>query len=93
MTRASVALGALVTLSGMCGLVYEVIWVRHLSLIVGATTVAVSLVVAAFLAGLVVGSLTLGPWVDRVRRPLRAYALLELATGVSALPDSCVTIS
>ena len=83
--RAKVALGVLVFLSGMCGLVYEVIWVRHLSLIVGATTVAVSLVVAAFLAGLVVGSLVLGPWVDRVRRPLRAYALLELSTGVSAL--------
>lgn len=75
----------LVTLSGMCGLVYEVIWVRHLSLIVGATTVAVSLVVAAFLCGLVAGSLALGPWVDRVKRPLRAYALLELLTGVSAL--------
>ncbi len=83
--RASLALGGLVTLSGMCGLVYEVIWVRHLCLIVGATTVAVSLVVAAFLAGLVVGSLVLGPWVDRVRRPLRAYALLELLTGFSAL--------
>jgi spermidine synthase len=84
-SRATIALGVLVTLSGMCGLVYEVIWVRHLSLIVGATTLAVSLVVAGFLAGLVVGSLALGPWVDRVRRPLRAYALLELCTGVSAL--------
>lgn len=85
MRPANLALGVLVTLSGMCGLVYEVIWVRHLSLIVGATTVAVSLVVAAFLLGLVVGSLVLGPWVDRVKRPLRAYALLELLTGVSAV--------
>ncbi len=79
------ALCALVTLSGMCGLVFEVIWVKYLSLVVGHTTVAVSLVVAAFLGGLVLGSLILGRAVDRAARPLRVYALLELVIGLSAL--------
>jgi hypothetical protein len=39
----------LVVLSGASGLVFEVIWVRQLALWVGHGTVAVSLVVAAFL--------------------------------------------
>jgi len=78
------ALCVLVTLSGMCGLVFEVIWVKYLALVVGHTTVAVSLVVAAFLGGLVLGSLALGRAVDRYAHPLRLYAALELATGLSA---------
>src|SRR5688500_4362956 len=79
------ALCLLVTASGMCGLVFQVIWVKYLSLLVGHTTLAVSVVVAAFLGGLVLGSLWLGRLADRVARPLRMYALLELSTGVLAL--------
>src|SRR5512147_1536543 len=78
-------LAALLTCSGACGLVFEVLWVKYLSLAVGQTTVAVSLLVAAFLGGLVAGSLVAGRWADRVRRPLRLYAALELATGALAL--------
>jgi predicted membrane-bound spermidine synthase len=71
--------------SGISGLVFEVIWVRALTLWVGHSTLAVSLVVAAFLTGLVIGSYLGGPWADRAVRPLRLYAMLELAVGVTAL--------
>jgi predicted membrane-bound spermidine synthase len=71
--------------SGVSGLVFEVIWVRALTLWVGHSSLAVSLVVAAFLAGLVFGSYLGGPWADRSARPLRLYATLELVVGASAL--------
>lgn len=71
--------------SGTSGLVYEVVWVRALTLVVGHTTFSVSLVVSAFLAGLVLGSLAIGRIADRVQRPLLAYGLLEIATGALAL--------
>lgn len=71
--------------SGASGLAYEVIWVKLLGLWVGQTTLAVSLTVAAFLGGLVLGSLLLGPRVDRTRHPLRMFSVLELSTGVLGL--------
>jgi predicted membrane-bound spermidine synthase len=71
--------------SGMSGLVFEVIWVRSLGLWVGQTTIAVSLVVAAFLTGLVAGSYYGGRLADRAARPLQLYGLLELSIGVTAL--------
>ncbi|MFY0581256.1 fused MFS/spermidine synthase [Cystobacter fuscus] len=83
--RMFAAVGLLFVVSGMSGLVFEVIWVRYLTLVVGHTTFAASLVVSAFLAGLVLGSGVWGRWADRLRRPLLAYGLLEAATGVLAL--------
>lgn len=75
----------LFTASGASGLVFEVIWVKALTLVVGHTTLAVSVVVSAFLAGLVLGSVVFGRWADRVSRPLLGYGLLEVVTGMFAL--------
>src|SRR5205085_2263175 len=53
--------------------------------ILGSTVYATSTVLAAFMAGLVVGSFLSGRAIDRVRRPLFWYAALELGIGLSAL--------
>ncbi len=71
--------------SGIAGLAYQVIWVKLLSQIFGHTIYAVSTVVAAFMAGLAIGSLTLGRLADRVKSPLRLYAYLELGIGIYAI--------
>ena len=71
-------------LSGACGLIYQVIWVRMLSLIFGSTIYAVSTVLGAFMAGLALGRYLFGRLVDRkdkILAPLRLYALLELGIG------------
>ena len=84
--RARIA--ALFVLSGASGLVFEVIWVRQLAVWAGHGTVAVSLVVAAFLAGMVLGNLLGGRVADRGGRLVRAYAALEAVTGLAALAVS-----
>ncbi len=38
-------------LSGACGLVYQVVWARMLTVVFGATLLAVSTVLSAFMAG------------------------------------------
>jgi spermidine synthase len=43
-------------LSGATGLIYEVVWARMLGLVFGATTIAISAVLAAFMGGLALGS-------------------------------------
>lgn len=63
--------------SGLSGLLFEVVWTRLLVTVFGATSLAVASVLAAYMAGLGLGSLLGGRLADRLRRPLLAYALLE----------------
>lgn len=71
--------------SGISGLIYEVVWLRMLARIMGVTIYATSTVVAAFMAGLALGSFLLGKFIDRREDPLRIYASLEFLIGAAAL--------
>ncbi|PYT06042.1 MAG: hypothetical protein DMF60_10210, partial [Acidobacteria bacterium] len=71
--------------SGMSGLVYQVVWVRELVLVFGATTFAVSTVLTAFMGGLALGSYYFGRRSETVARPLRLYGLLEIGIGIYGL--------
>jgi spermidine synthase len=82
--RAAVVL-VLFFLSGALALVYQVAWVRVITLELGSTTLAVSTVVATFMAGLALGSADAGRWGDRAARPLLWYALLEAGLSMYAL--------
>ncbi|MGR3319213.1 MAG: fused MFS/spermidine synthase, partial [Candidatus Anammoxibacter sp.] len=54
-------------LSGVCGLIYEVVWIRMFGLVLGNTTYAISITIAAFFAGLALGGFCLGRYVDSIR--------------------------
>src|SRR5216684_6126766 len=71
--------------SGVSGLVYQVVWVRELVLVFGATTFAVSTVLTAFMGGLALGSYYFGRRSETVARPLRLYGLLEIGIGTYGL--------
>jgi spermidine synthase len=71
--------------SGATGLVFENLWVRMLTLVFGSTSLAVSSVLTAYMGGLALGSWLFGRWADRIRSPLRTYALIELGVGGLAL--------
>jgi spermidine synthase len=72
-------------LSGATGLIYEVLWARMLGLVFGATTLAVSTVLAAFMGGLAIGSGLAGRRGATIRRPVRAYGLIEIGIALYAL--------
>jgi spermidine synthase len=69
----------------MSGLVYQVVWVRELVLVFGATTFAVSTVLTAFMGGLALGSFYFGRRSEKIDRPLRLYGILEIAIGLYGL--------
>jgi spermidine synthase len=75
---------ALFLISGAAGLIYEVTWTRAFGVVFGNTVFAVSTVLSAFMLGLAAGSWLFGRIADRSTKPLRLYALLELAIGVYA---------
>jgi spermidine synthase len=71
-------------LSGISGLIYQVVWVRVFGNVFGNTVYSASLVIATFMLGLGAGSYVAGTWSDRrytanPELPLRAYGYFELA--------------
>lgn len=71
--------------SGATGLIYEVLWARMLGLVFGVTTLAIGLVLAAFMGGLALGSAIAARFAARIARAVRAYALIEIVIGIYAL--------
>lgn len=87
---ASAAVWILFFLSGACGLIYEVLWSRHLGLILGNTTYSLAAVLSAFMAGLALGSYLAGRGLERrlERGPvalLKLYGVLEIIIGLYCL--------
>jgi spermidine synthase len=72
-------------LSGATGLIYEVLWARMLALVFGVTSLAISAVLAAFMGGLALGSALAARFAPRISRPVRFYALIEIAIAVYAI--------
>jgi spermidine synthase len=71
--------------SGAASLIFQVVWFKQLQFVLGSSTFAVSMTVAGFFFGLSLGSWLGGKLADGVRRPLGAYALLELGLGTLAI--------
>ena len=80
-----ILIGVCFVLSGATGLIYEVLWARMLGLVFGATTLAVSTVLAAFMGGLALGSALAGRLARRIRKPLSTYGMMEIGVAVYAL--------
>jgi len=72
-------------ISGMAGLIYQIVWSRYLHMVFGISIHAVAAVVAAYMAGLALGSAILGKRADHMRDPLRFYGILELLIGLYAI--------
>jgi predicted membrane-bound spermidine synthase len=78
----SFAFAALLFCSGAAALVYQVLWIKQLSLIVGVDVYSVAIAVSAFFAGLALGSLIIGQWADRLKQPLLLYSVLEVGIAL-----------
>lgn len=72
-------------LSGAGALIYEIVWSRLFTFVFGASTAAISTVLAAYMGGLALGSWFWGRRIDRGGRPLVVYAGLETGVALWAL--------
>lgn len=72
-------------LSGAAALLYEVVWMRMLIQIFGSSAHAVATVLAAFMAGLALGSYVFGRLANGAKNLLRLYGILELGVGIYGL--------
>ncbi len=78
---------ALFALSGATALMYEVVWVRQFTLVLGASSYAVTITLAAFMSGLGLGAWILGRVSDSLneKQLIQTYIGLELAIGAYSL--------
>lgn len=71
-------------LSGMVVMVYEVSWIRLLSTILGSSTYSFTLMLAAFITGIALGSLV-ARWLARFTRPFLFFGVSQFLVGASLL--------
>jgi spermidine synthase len=69
-------------LVGFTALAYEVAWTRALTMVFGSSVYAFSAMLSAFLIGIALGSLVGRRFFDRLKQPVRAYAIGLLVLGL-----------
>jgi spermidine synthase len=77
------AVAAALALSGAGALILEVAWTRTLSLVLGSSTHAFTVMLTTFLLGLAGGSAIASRLLGRIRNPLAALAFAELVVGLT----------
>src|SRR3989304_4245780 len=71
--------------SGFSALVLEVVWARYFHLIFGTSIYAFSIVIAAFLMGLSIGSFLIKRRLEGMKDPVLVFAYIEILIGGFAL--------
>jgi spermidine synthase len=71
--------------TGLASFVYEISWIRMLSLVLGASTHSFELMLATFILGLALGGLAVRRRADASSEPARLLAWVQVAMGLAAL--------
>ena len=64
--------------SGVCALIYEVVWFQLLELVIGSSAISLGVLLATFMGGMCIGSLALPKIAPKSMHPLRLYAMKVL---------------
>lgn len=71
-----------IAISGGAAMVYEVCWTRLLTMVIGSSTYAFTLMLSTFLIGIFAGSFAASRFADKLKRPVLWFGILQL--GVCA---------
>ncbi len=77
--------GTLFFLSGGTALIYQILWMRQLSLFFGSDVYAAAITLSVFMSGLSFGAYLSGRISDRTDRPLLFYGVLEIGVAICAI--------
>ena len=71
--------------TGLASFIYEIAWIRMLSLVLGASTHSFELMLATFIFGLALGGLAVRRRTDAAAEPVALLAWVQIAMGLAAL--------
>lgn len=72
-------------LTGLSSFIYEIVWIRMLSLVLGSSTHAFELMLASFILGLALGGAWIRTRIDKLANPRRFLAVVQIVMGLLAL--------
>ena len=72
-------------ITGIASFIYEIAWIRMLSLVLGTSTHAFELMLSAFILGLAFGGLWIQRRIDRLASPILTLGRVQFAMGMLAL--------
>jgi len=70
--------------TGLASFIYEIAWIRMLSLVLGASTHSFEVMLATFIFGLAVGGLAVRRRIDAAAEPMQLLAWVQIAMGLAA---------
>ncbi len=76
---------AVALFTGLASFIYEISWIRMLSLVLGASTHSFELMLSTFILGLALGGLAMRRRVDTVSSPERLLGWVQVVMGLLAL--------
>ena len=64
-------------LSGLTSLIYELVWIRALTVVFGKTIIAITIVVSVYMAGLGFGSIYWGKRIDTSKNCMKVSKMIS----------------
>jgi predicted membrane-bound spermidine synthase len=71
--------------TGLASFIYEIVWIRMLSLVLGSSFHAFELMLSAFITGLALGGLWIRRRIDHIADPVRFAGVVQILMGLAAL--------
>ncbi|MGQ9619667.1 MAG: fused MFS/spermidine synthase [Bacteroidales bacterium] len=84
-STAGIILFLVLFLSGASSLIYQIIWIRKFGLVFGVHVFSMAAVLTAFMGGLALGALYFGKLVDRVKKRIKLFLILEMGIALFAI--------
>jgi predicted membrane-bound spermidine synthase len=76
---------AIALLTGAASFIYEIGWIRMLSMVLGSSTHAFELMLSAFILGLALGGYWIRRRIERIAQPERFLGMVQVVMGLAAL--------
>lgn len=83
--NAPLLLLAVALMTGAASFIYEIVWIRMLTMVLGASTHSFELMLSAFILGLALGSYWIRRHIARITHPLAVLGFIQVAMAVLAL--------
>lgn len=73
------------TFTGLASFMYEIGWIRMLTMVLGASTHSFEIMLSAFIFGLAVGGFWIRKHIEKIANPIRVLGLIQLTMGALAV--------
>ncbi|MBQ26834.1 MAG: hypothetical protein CMH81_01625 [Nitrospiraceae bacterium] len=91
MTSSRLFIFSVFFLSGIAGIIYQILWMREVQILFGNTAQSAAAVLLAFFLGMALGNAWGGRLSARVHNPLVTYAIVEFGIALTAVPVLLLT--